>query len=150
MGRKIPTELSTMCLLQDGGRLLMQRRRDPDWPGLAFPGGHLEPGESFVDCVKREVFEETGLRIADPVLCGVKSWENPDGSRYIVLLFRAGAYTGRLASSAEGEALWVRQDELASLPLAKGLEEMLPLFQEGPPSELFYRLDGGEYTPERQ
>ena len=44
MGRKIPTELSTMCMLQDGGRLLMQRRRDPDWPGLAFPAAILNRG----------------------------------------------------------------------------------------------------------
>jgi len=30
---------------------------------MAFPGGHLELNESIEDCVKREVFEETGLSI---------------------------------------------------------------------------------------
>ncbi|HJD23522.1 MAG TPA: hypothetical protein H9694_05175 [Firmicutes bacterium] len=55
-----------------------------------------------MDCVKREVFEETGLRIADPVLCGVKSWENPDGSRYIVLLFRAGSAASGCCKAAAG------------------------------------------------
>ena len=30
-----------------------------------FPGGHLEKGESFDDCLKREILEETGIEITD-------------------------------------------------------------------------------------
>ena len=46
----------------------------------------MEKGESFTDAVIREVFEETGLRISSPVLCGIKDWSNDDGSRYMVFI----------------------------------------------------------------
>ena len=36
-------------------------RKKRDWPGITFPGGHIESGESFTDAVIREVQEETGL-----------------------------------------------------------------------------------------
>jgi 8-oxo-dGTP diphosphatase len=42
-----------------------------NWPGVAFPGGHVEKGESFTDTVIREVQEETGLTISSPRLCGI-------------------------------------------------------------------------------
>ena len=45
------------------GNILVQDRKDPSWPGICFPGGHVEPGESFVASAIREVKEETGLTV---------------------------------------------------------------------------------------
>lgn len=68
-------ELTNLCMLTDDeGRILVQDRTDPSWPGICFPGGHVEPGESFVESVIREVREETGLTILDPILCGIKQF----------------------------------------------------------------------------
>ena len=67
MSRQIPVTLTNMCMVYDGDKVLVQDRTDPDWPGITFPGGHIESGESFCASVIREVFEETGLYI---IFCG--------------------------------------------------------------------------------
>lgn len=64
--------LTNMCMVSDGcGNVLVQNRIDPSWPGITFPGGHVEAGESFVDAAVREVYEETGLRVSNLKLCGI-------------------------------------------------------------------------------
>lgn len=35
-----------------------------------FPGGHLEEGETLVDCLKREVQEETGIELRKSIVLG--------------------------------------------------------------------------------
>ena len=98
MKRSAPVELMNMCVLRRGSKVLVQDRTDPNWPGVAFPGGHVEKGESFTDAVIREVQEETGLTISSPRLCGIKDWCE-DGVRHVVLLYRAEQFTGTLRSS---------------------------------------------------
>lgn len=98
MKRSEPVELMSMCVLRRGSKVLVQDRTDPNWPGVAFPGGHVEKGESFTDAVIREVQEETGLTISSPRLCGIKDWCE-DGVRHVVLLYRAEQFTGTLRSS---------------------------------------------------
>ena len=73
MKRSEPVEVMNMCVLRRGSKVLVQDRTDPNWPGVAFPGGHVEKGESFTDAVIREVQEETGLTISSPRLCGIKT-----------------------------------------------------------------------------
>ena len=51
-------ELTILCLIQDGNKLLLQNRIKEDWKGYTLPGGHVESGESFVDACKREMKEE--------------------------------------------------------------------------------------------
>ena len=60
----------TTALVRDAeGRVLFQRRSDFDWWGL--PGGIVEIGETFSECVVREVREETGLRVQGRRLLGL-------------------------------------------------------------------------------
>ena len=86
--------------------MLLQNRVKNDWQGYTLPGGHVEPGESFVNAVIREMKEETGLDIKNPRLVGVKQFPIK-GGRYVVLLFRTNEYRGTVLSSDEGQMEWV-------------------------------------------
>ncbi len=138
MSRREEATFTNMCMIRDGDRVLIQDRRDPDWPGAAFPGGHVEEGESFAEAVIREVREETGLTVSAPRLVGIKDWY-ADGRRYAVLLYRAERFSGTLRSSEEGEVRWVEMAELPKENLAEDMEDMLRVFLEEDLSEFYYR-----------
>ena len=61
--QKIFLAFTSVVLQDERGRVLLQRRTDFDVWGL--PGGILEPGESLLDCARRELLEETGLTAGD-------------------------------------------------------------------------------------
>lgn len=143
MARIEPVVLTNMCMICDGENVLVQDRRNPDWPGITFPGGHVEPCESFVRSVIREVKEETGLDIADVRLCGVKQFTARDGSyRYIVFLYKTSTFTGTLRASDEGEVCWLPRKELKNRILADGFDTMLEVFDRDELSENYHWFDG--------
>ena len=146
MARKENCVLTNMCMVYDGERILVQDRKDPKWPGITFPGGHVEPGESFVESAVREVKEETGLDITDVRFCGVKQWTQKNGEfRYIVLLFKTDAFSGTLASSDEGEVFWIDKKELKNYTLADGFAGMFEIFDRDDLSENYWFLDEGHW-----
>ena len=139
MSRAEQVILTNMCMVTDGkGNVLMQDRTDPHWSGSVFPGGHVEPGESFVQSGIREVREETGLTVRNPRLCGVKQFWTEEGARYVVLLFCANEYEGELRSSDEGEAMWVPRSELSVRRCVPKFDHLLKIFEDDRISELFY------------
>ena len=143
MARKEQVTFTNMCMVRDGSRVLVEDRVDPGWPGIVFPGGHVEEGEPFADAVIREVWEETGLTIEAPRLCGVKDWYDENG-RYVVLLYRADRFTGALRSSQEGRVFWVALDELPDMNLASSMPETIRVFLDDNLSELYFdRKDNG-------
>lgn len=137
---------TNMCMVCDGaGNILVQDRKNPDWPGITFPGGHVEKGESFVESVIREVWEETGLVIEDPVLCGAKQFPLQDGTRYVVLFYRASRFSGELKASDEGEVFWIPRDALLQYPLADDFADMVKVFESEKLSEFYYYLEDGRW-----
>ena len=142
MSRAEPVILTNMCMVtDDDGNVLVQNRTDPGWPGIVFPGGHVEPGESFVDSVIREVREETGITVLNPRLCGVKQFRTREGERYVVLLFRADRFEGSVQSSDEGEAMWLPRETLFDHNCVDNFDHLVRIFEDGEISELFYAKD---------
>ena len=124
MGRTENVELTVLCLITDGDRILLQNRTKNDWQGYTLPGGHVEPGESFVDAVIREMKEETGLDIKNPRLAGVKQFPI-EGGRYVVLLFKANEYSGTVVSSDEGQMVWVDSNHLPEIHTVDDFEDLI-------------------------
>ena len=134
-------EFTNMCMICDKSKVLVIDRKKKDWPGVTFPGGHVELGESFVDAVIREIHEETGLKIYSPQLCGMKDWYE-NHCRYVVLFYKATRYEGELHSSEEGEVWWEELDNLPNLNLSLDMMDMLRVFMEDNVSEFFYHQNG--------
>ena len=116
---------TTLCYIESCGKYLMMHRikkendenRDK-WIGL---GGKLEPGESPYDCVRREVFEESGLVIESPKYRGIVTFVSDIYGTEYMHLFTATEFSGELNSAGdEGVLQWVDKAEIASLPLWEG------------------------------
>ena len=135
------------AILPKDGRFLMVGSPRADY--LYSVGGRVKFGETVEEAVAREVYEETGLTIEAPRLCGVKQWTEEDGSyRYLVFLFRAERFTGELRSSDEGEVCWMPLPELQNRPLPSGFPEMLPLFLRDDLNETYHFLEDGKWRCE--
>lgn len=79
--------LFTMCMIQNGDKVLLVKRPDErGFPGYLAPGGKIDFPESLVDGAIREVKEETGLDVSNLVFKGIDEYVNPKKNvRYMVL-----------------------------------------------------------------
>ena len=64
-GRKYTRRVGVYALLPRGGQLLLTCQTEPG-PDLQLPGGGIDPGESPISALHREVYEETGWHVANP------------------------------------------------------------------------------------
>lgn len=112
--------LTTDCVVFDArGRVLLIRRKYPPFQGgFALPGGFVEVGERTEDACRRELSEETGLKVGDLHLIGVYSAPDRDprghtcSVAYLARVADAEPKAGDDAAAAE----WV--DGWRSQPLA--------------------------------
>lgn len=114
---------AAMLLIVTGDQRLLLHLRD-DKPGIPHPGcwsgfgGAVEDGESVVDAVRREVFEETGLRIAQPVFLTEEVDAEGDG-RLVSLFYVLGDIAPDDIDLREGAGVGVHGfGELDGLPVA--------------------------------
>jgi 8-oxo-dGTP pyrophosphatase MutT (NUDIX family) len=133
----VPRRAGVIALLERDGAVLVQRRTDDGaWD---FIGGALEEDETVLDALRREVQEETGLRIAEAQLFGIYSdptrmIEYPDGMvcRLLSIVFHARPEAGEPRTSTESlELRFIARDELARLDLWPSVRPIRDAFLAG-------------------
>ena len=74
----------------------------------------MKPNESPEDCVKREIYEETGLRISDLKFHGVLNFYfgNRKEIDWIVHVFSTSVFEGKVKSSNEGDLRWFNFEDI--------------------------------------
>ena len=114
------TKLTIMCMVyNDDGSFLVENRVKKDWPGLTFPGGHVEDDESIYDAAIREMKEETGLTVSNLEPRGYIEWNDfGDGVRHLAILFRTKIYSGSLVPSKEGNIFFIKEEDIEKHPLS--------------------------------
>lgn len=138
-------------MITDGQSILVQDRKSEKWPGVTFPGGHIEHGESIISSIIREVKEETGLTVSNLELCGVQNWTDPkDQYRYLVFCYKTSHFSGTIQSSDEGQVFWMDRVDLKNVQLADGFESMLEIFEQPQLTENYFWFEEGEWKMENR
>jgi nucleoside triphosphatase len=112
---KIPEVALGALILNDNGEIFLAKSHK--WHNLwIVPGGHLEYGETFEDCIKREVKEETNLDVIDikflDVLESIKSPEFHNERHFVFLDFTCKTITSEVILNSElQEHKWVTPEE---------------------------------------
>ena len=120
--------LCTMCMVYDEDKILVENRVKKDWPGLTFPGGHVEPNETVEESCIRERKEETGLDVYDREKVGYIEWNLEDG-RHLSILFRTNKFKGELVSSKEGKVFFLKESEFIFYPWSTDFDKILKIMK---------------------
>lgn len=86
-----------IMIFRDGKVLMGKRKSDLGLGDWAFPGGHLENGESLIECAIRETREETGIEITNINLLLLGNIPSTYASHYVAVGFSADWKSGEPA-----------------------------------------------------
>ncbi|MFA5949347.1 MAG: NUDIX hydrolase [Hyphomicrobium sp.] len=111
--------LTVDCVVFDAqGRVLLIRRKNEPFAGaLALPGGFVDIGETVEDACRRELFEETGVRVRSVRLSGVYSAPDRDPRGHTCsIAFVARVTSGKALAGSDAAAVeWVKGWRRAAL-----------------------------------
>ena len=138
-------KLTNMCLLKKDNQILVQERIKDDWPGLTFPGGHVEKGEGLKDAMSREFKEETGITLLNPILKGIEEFKTKDEDRYFIFFYVASEYLGEISSNSEGEVFWIDEKDIFNYELSLDLDRILKVMEDDDISALRYYKENNEW-----
>lgn len=120
-------------LIFKDGKLLLAKRKSATSHGYAGPGGHLEFGESFEECVKRETKEEAGIEIKNIRLLDISNILIWKGKHYVDLCMVADWDSGdpiNLEPEVREEWQWFDLENLPQ-PLFEPMERHFEAFRTG-------------------
>ena len=85
----------TIFLIQNDALLLGKRKNCYGEGTWGLPGGHLEYGESIIECAKRELKEELGIDALEFTLISVGE-DITEHSHYVEIVLRLRQFTGEI------------------------------------------------------
>jgi len=104
------------AIIEQHGKFLLVEEETADGIRLNQPAGHLENGESLLEAVAREAFEETAYRFEPQHFLGIYHWRRPDKEVTYLRFAFIGVATGPDKNSALDDgiirAVWMSPDEI--------------------------------------
>ena len=148
-------QMTTLCYIEKDDKYLMLHRikkkndiNEGKWIGV---GGHAEGSESPEECLKREVQEETGLKLLSYKLScrpfrhssynhtlNVITFVSNQCEPEMMCLFTADKFEGQITSCDEGDLMWVPKKDVLQLPTWEGDAVFLKLLLDN--EEKFFTL----------
>lgn len=132
---------TTLCYLEKDGCYLMLHRvkkkndiNHDKWIGV---GGGIEEGETPLDCIIREVREETGYELCSPEYRGILYFYPDTGEDEVIHLFTSKNFSGDQIICDEGDLVWVKKEEIRDFPIWEGDKLFLDLLDK---STAFFSL----------
>ena len=117
-------KLTTLCYVEKDEKYLMlyrNRKKDDEncgkWIGV---GGKFENNETPFECMRREVFEETGLVVTGAKMRGIVTFVSDKFGCEYMFLYTVNDFEGTLHKCDEGELEWIDKTKLLSLPMWEG------------------------------
>ena len=113
------------------GKVLLVQRAKPPAGIWAFPGGHVEPGETLAEAAARELWEETGMRASFSGLLGLYEVIRRDPGRALTVHYVIASYLGTagpgepVAASDAAAVTWADPDQLDGFSLAPNMAEAI-------------------------
>ena len=105
-----------VCIIKDGKVLLGKRKKAHGSGSWSFPGGHLEAGESFEECARRETTEEAGIEIKNIAFITATNDVMPNEDKHYITIYMLAEYESGEVSNREPEKLegwsWFSWDAL--------------------------------------
>ncbi|WP_050638256.1 NUDIX hydrolase [Candidatus Stoquefichus sp. SB1] len=140
--------LTTMCYLKRQHQTLMLHRtkkandiNSGKWIGV---GGKFEAGESAEECMKREIYEETGFIAHDLKLHGFVMFPQLyHGEDEGMFVYTCDDFSGQMHECDEGVLQWIDDEAIASLPMWEGDYHFFDWIKDGRfhSAKIFYQDD---------
>lgn len=119
-------------VIKEGKFLIGKRKSALAYGTLALPGGHLEFGESFEECARREVFEETGIQIKNIIRATITNDLFVQENKQYITIFMVAEYDSGIVQTCEPDKCegwdWVAWKEM---PLESAMLSLKNLTKEG-------------------
>lgn len=119
------------------GEFLISQRHDPDVPKAHLkwdlPGGQNEFGETLEETVKREVLEETGLKVSVQKMfpaSATRTWEHKDYKIHVVILcYLCEMKSGKLHHNDHkiNDLKWIKKEEFDNFDFLPTIKKFLDL-----------------------